>query len=241
MHIKRPRLLLQALKPLFGPTLLLVYAYALGGCVNESHADVKGSWAASASRDQTFSRVLIVGVSPNYDRRCEFEYALASQINGGATQALVSCNAMGKDMQLTRENIERVVASLNADAVLATSLIAIKMGTGETGSMDTRGGGYYKATDYGYGYSYGYAGGFGGYGMPVAVTYAEFQVAPSLDSLGGKIHLVSKFFETKNAELVYTVDIEASSKDIQSTSSALMGISEPIAERLRRDRLIHAD
>ncbi len=215
---------------------LLAGAAILGGCAN---VKVKGTWQGSAPHDQTFSRVLIVGVSPNYDRRCDFENAMASQINGGATLALVSCNAMAGDVPLTRENIERVVASVKADAVLATSLVASKIGVGESGSMDTRGGGYNKATDYGYGYDYGYAGGFGAYGMPVVVTYGEFQTAPSLSSIKGKVHVVSKFFQTKDAELIYTLDTQASSKDVESTSSAMIAVSEPIAERLRRDHLIH--
>jgi hypothetical protein len=227
-----PRLVLTRF-PLVVPLLLLAAA-ALAGCQSVS---VKSSWQGSASHDQRFSKILIVGVSPNYDQRCAFEWGLASQIKGGGTQALVSCNAMPQDVPLTRENIERVVASLQADAVLATKLIAAKVGSGESGSMDTRGGGYYKATDYGFGYDYGYAGGFGGYGMPV--VYAEFQTAPSLSSLTGSVHLSSNLYETKNASLVYRMDTEASSKNLESTSDAILTVAAPIADRLRRDNLIH--
>jgi hypothetical protein len=220
--------------PLVGPLWLLFGAAALGGC---SSVSVKSTWQGSASHDQSFSKVLIVGVSPNYDTRCAFEWALASQIKSGSTQALVSCNAMPQDVPLTRENIERAVASLQADAVLATKLVAAKVGAGESGSMDTRGAGYYKPTDYGYGYDYGYAGGFGGYGMPV--VYGEFQTAPSLSTLHGEVHVSSNFYETKNATLIYRMDTQASSKNLESTPDAMLTVTAPIADRLRRDNLIH--
>ena len=58
---------------------------------------------------------------------------------------------------LTRENIERVVASVHADAVLATRLVSLNSGQQVGGSNDTRGDALYKSTDFGY----------GAYGMPV--------------------------------------------------------------------------
>jgi hypothetical protein len=219
---------------LVGPLLLLFAAAALGGCAGVT---VNSSWQGSASHDQSFSKVLIVGVTPNYDTRCAFEWALASQIRGGTTQALVSCDSMPKDVPLTRENIERVVASVQADAVLATRLVAAKVGLGQSGSMDTRGAGYYKPTDYGFGYDYGYAGGFGGYGMPV--VYGEFQEAPALSSIHGEVHVSSNLYETKNATLIYQMDTKGSSKNLDSTADAMLTVSAPIADRLRRDDLIH--
>lgn len=210
--------------------LLLLAATALAGCV----ASVKstGAWQGSAPH-QSFSKVLVVGVTPNYTQRCAFEWALASRINSSSTQALVSCDSMTSDVPLTRENIERVVASTKADAVLATALVEMKMGSQEGGGgRDTRGAGYYKATDYGYVTT---ADGYGVYGMPV--VYADFQTAPTLTTLNGAVHLRSKLYETHGATLVYTVETEGSSKDIESSSSSISSLAAPIAERLRQDRL----
>jgi predicted membrane-bound mannosyltransferase len=209
--------------------LLFLAAIALAGCV----ATVKstGAWQGTAPH-QTFSKVLVVGVTPNYTQRCAFEWALASRINTSSTQALVSCDSMTSDVPLTRENIERVVASTKADAVLATALVEMKLGSQEGGGRDTRGGAYYKATDYGY---VTYADGYGVYGMPV--VYADFQTAPTITTLNGEVHLRSKLYETHGATLVYTVETEGSSKDIESSSSSISSLAAPIAERLRNDRL----
>src|SRR5262245_7842106 len=85
-------------------------------------ASVSGEWADNASRKQTFSRILVVGISPNVDQRCPFERALAAKLKGPETMAFVSCDVMPPKTPLTRENIEAAVAAKNADAVLATSL-----------------------------------------------------------------------------------------------------------------------
>jgi hypothetical protein len=52
---------------------------------------------------------------------------------------------------LTRENVERVAASVHADAVLATRLVSMNFGHGEGNSNDTRGDSVYKAPDFVYG------------------------------------------------------------------------------------------
>ena len=92
--------------------------------VSPSYAQVKGGWSEGASRDQSFSLVLVVGLSPDLNQRCAFERSMAGQIRVGGTQAIVSCDAIPKDTPLSRESIEAAVAAKNADAVLATSLVS---------------------------------------------------------------------------------------------------------------------
>jgi len=128
---------------------------------------------------------------------------------------------------LTRKNIERVVASLHADAVLATRLVSASAGERQGGTWDTIGDSQYKAADYG----------FDAYGMPV--TYVDFQTAPPLTTLSSSIHVVTKLYETRNATLLYTVDTETKIQDIDSTQATLMMITAPTADRLRRAGLIH--
>ena len=102
-------------------TLLLVSAASV--CAKSS---VKSAWVDKAARGQTFSRILIVGVSPNVDQRCPFERNLASRIKNEAeaTVAMASCDVVAEKNPLTRESIEAAVAAQNADAVIATSLIS---------------------------------------------------------------------------------------------------------------------
>jgi hypothetical protein len=127
---------------------------------------------------------------------------------------------------LTRENIERVVASVHADAVLATRLVSLNSGQQVGGSNDTRGDALYKSTDFGY----------GAYGMPV--TYVEFQTAPPLTRITSSIHVVTKLYATRDATLLYTLDTETKSQEVDSTEATLITITAPIADRLRRDGLI---
>jgi hypothetical protein len=210
-----------------GLMLLILGATQLVGCANVS---VKSAWQDNVSHDQSFTKILIVGVSPEFNQRCAFEWALASQIRSAVTQAFVSCNSMTSEDQLSRENIERVAASVHADAVLATSLVAMELGAQEGGGRDTRGGASYKATDS------GYASGYGAYGLPV--TYVDFQKSPPIMTMNGEVHVLTKLYATRDASLVYTLNISAKSNDIESTASSIQTIAAPIGDRLRRDKLV---
>ena len=113
--------------------------------------------------------------------------------------------------------------------MLATSLVDKAWGVEEGGSRETRGDAYYKATDMGYATGY-----YGVYGVPV--IYGEFQTAPTLTTMQGAVHVTSKLFETRGATVVYTMDTVA--RDLEARDSGLATLTEPMAERLRRDGLI---
>jgi hypothetical protein len=188
-----------------------------------SHAAVSGSWSDNVSRDQSFSRILIVGISPDRNRRCAFERNLASKIRSADTVAIVSCDAMAPTAPLTRESIEAAVADKNADSVLATSLISKSWDVKEGGTRDTRGDAYYKATD-----AY--------YGVYGSVIAADFQTSAPITSVKGKVHVTSKLYETRGATVVYTIDTKV--RNIESTDEGLAAIATPIGKRLRKDKVI---
>jgi hypothetical protein len=206
-------------------TSLFVLAVSLWlqGCAGVS---VKSAWQDGVPRHQTFSRVLVVGVSANYDLRCAYESAFASQLRGPATTVFSSCDSMSSKEPLTRENLERVIGSVHADAVLATRLVSAESNHGQGSSSDMRGDSRYKAIDVGYGV----------YGMPV--TYAEFQTAPPLTSLTNSIHITTRLYATSTAALLYTLDTKTKAQEIDSTPATLLTITAPTADRLRRDGLI---
>lgn len=202
---------------------VLAGALCLCACAGVS---VKGAWQDGVARNQTFSRVLVVGVSPDYNLRCDFESTFASQLVSPSTTVFSSCDSMTPKDPLTRQNIERVIASVHADAVLATRLVSASAGERQGGTWDTRGDSQYKAIDYGY----------GAYGMPV--TYVEFQTAPPLTTLTSSIHVVTRLYETRDATLLYTLDTITKSQEIDSTEATLLTITGPTADRLRRAGLI---
>jgi hypothetical protein len=207
--------------------LLLVAAAALPGCAQQVR--VNGSWQDDVARDQAYTRVLVVGVSPDYNQRCAFETFLALQIRSESTTVITSCRAMSSKDPLTLENIERVIAEHQVDAVLATSLVASKIGAQEGGSSETRGDSYYKAVGIDY-----WSGYYGAYGMPV--VYGEFQTAPPITTVTGEVEILTKVFETRGATLVYELNTKA--RDLESRESGLAIITGPIAERLRKDGLV---
>jgi hypothetical protein len=208
-------------RPSFLSALLILSA----GCFSAapSRASVTGEWVGDASRDQSFSRVLIVGISPDIDQRCRFERALASKIKSANTVAIVSCDAMPLKAPLTRETVEAAVADKNADAVLATSLISKEWNVEEGGTHETRGDALYKATDAYYGV----------YGTVVA---ADFQASAPITTLRGEAHVTTKLYETRGATVVYTVDTKV--RNIESRAEGLAEITAPIAKKLRKDGLI---
>jgi hypothetical protein len=203
---------------------LLTLTVCLGGC---SGVSVKGTWQDGAPRNQTYARLLVIGVSPDRDLRCAFESTFASQLKSTSTTVITSCSQMDAKEPLTRENVERAAAAVQADAVLATRLVSMQTGHGEGTSSDMRGDSVYKATDFAY----------GAYGMPV--TYVDFQTAPPLESMTSSLHVVTKLYETHGATLIYTVDTVTKSQEIDSTDATLVTITAPTADRLRRAGLIH--
>ena len=202
---------------------LLTLTVWLCGC---SGVSVKGSWQDGAPRNQTYARLLVIGVSPDRDLRCAFESTFASQLTSASTTVISSCDQMNAKEPLTRENVERVAASVHADAVLATRLVSINTRQWEGNSTDMRGNSVYKPTDFGY----------DAYGMPV--TYVDFQTAPPLESFKRSLHVVTKLYETHGATLIYTVDTVTKSQEIDSTEATLLTITAPTADRLRRAGLI---
>ncbi len=212
------------IRPLsLGSAALLTAAVWLLGCAGVS---VNGTWQDGVSHSQTFSRVLVVGVTPNRNLRCAFESTFVSQLQSASTTAISSCDQLNSKEPLTRENIERVVASVHADAVLATRLVSMSTGEREGRSNDTRGNSLYKATDFGY----------GAYGMPV--TEVEFQTAPPLSAITSSIHVVTRLYDTRSAALIYTLDTTTKAQEIDSTEATLMTLAIPTAQRLRRASLI---
>jgi hypothetical protein len=208
--------------------LVLLGAACLAGCVTDN-VDVSSAYQDKAPRNQTFTRVLVVGVTPDVNQRCGFEFFLASQIKSESTVGIRSCDAVEKKEPLTVESIEQAVAKYQADAVVATSLVATAYDTKEGGSMDTRGGAYYKATDSGFATGY-----YGVYGVPV--IYGEFQTAAALSTVEGEAHVFTKLFETKGKTLVYTLDTVA--KDLETRDAGLHDVAAAIADRLRKEKLI---
>jgi hypothetical protein len=138
---------------------------------------------------------------------------------------------MDKDARepLTRESIEAAVAARQADAVIATVLVAQDMQAVQGGGRDTRGTAGYKATDAGW-----WDGYYGTYGVPV--VYGEFKSTSEITTLQADVTVASRVFDTREARAVYALETRA--RQLESRAEGLSSLTGPIAEQLRRDRLI---
>ena len=194
----------------------------LAGCTQSIRAT--GAWAEGATRPQTFRKLLIVGVSPDYNQRCNFEWVLATKLRSATVEAITSCSLMKSDVQLSRESIEPVIKSSGADGVVATRLVTSGGSLKEGGTVDTRGSALYKATDSGYGY----------YGMPV--VYGDFSASRPIIELESTFDVVTQVYETRGASPVYSLKTTGKSRD--AINIIREDISSAIAERLRQDGLI---
>jgi len=203
-----------------------------------ARTSVESAWQDDAPRDKTFTRVLVVGLSPNYNIRCEYEWFMVSQIRSDATEAVASCDHMRSTEKQTVEGVAAIVKKEKVDSVLTTQLVAAKQGAEVGGSSDTRGAEMYKAVGTGYatGYygRYGYYGGLGGFGIPV--VYVEFESLPPITTVEGKVSVISMLFDTSDNKLIYEIKVTA--RNLNSTDQALASIADPTGKRLRKHKLI---
>lgn len=200
--------------------LLCLIAVSLAGCAQQVRID--SAWQEHASRELSFKKMLVVGVSPDVNQRCAFGQFIAAEIRSESVAAVPSCDAMSISEPLTLEIIERAIAAHQVYSVLATRLVGMELGAKEGGTSDTRGGAYYKATDVGYAPGY-----HGVHGVPE--FYAEFQTAPSIMAVNGEIELATKPYETRGATLVHELNTKA--RNLESRAAGLVEITAPIAKR----------
>lgn len=207
--------------------ILLIATGLLSACTRP--VAVESTWLEGVPRDQTFRNALVVGVTPNFNVRCRFERAMAASLRNANVKATASCSVMDMKDPLTKVGVTPVVASLGADAVLATRLVDHKAKLVEGNTNETRAKSYYKPV--GYGRNDGY---YGYYGLPV--TYVDFVAEEATFSLQSTVVIATNLYETRNAALVYTLETTAAKQT--SEGEVIDVITTAIADRLRRDGLV---
>lgn len=206
----------------------LVAAAAAMAAACTRGTEVESAWTEGVEKNMEFSKVLVVGVTPDYNTRCRFERMMMDSLNGAEVRAVTSCSGMGSKDPLTRDAIVSMVASVGADAVLSTRLVDGKAKMVEGGSSETRTSSSYKAVGYGYDNYYG------AFGVPV--TYVDFQPGQTTFTLTRTIVVSSNLYEAKGAALVYTLDTTVKNKESQG--DVIDAVSEAIADQLHRDGLV---
>ena len=205
--------------------LLILSAAWLSGCAGSS-SSVKSAWQVPAPHP-VFARILIVGISTDFNQRCAYEFSMASWFSGTSSQPVVSCNSMTPSDQLTRANIERVVLAQHVDAVLTSAIVTFQVSEQAGYKIP-----YYQVTGVGYA-----TGPLGEYGVPVA--FVQLASVKTLPTVTGDVHILTKLFDTRDATLVYTLDTQTKTNDLQSTGTGVDTITALISAPLLRDGVIH--
>jgi hypothetical protein len=218
-----PRLSACALRLVLAAVLM-----ALAACTRP--ATVESAWPGGARQARTFSKILVVGVSPDYTTRCRFERMMMDSLNTNGVQSMTSCSRMASKDPLTREAVVEIVRDLGADAVLSTRLVDGKVKTVEGGSDEARGEAYYKPVGYGYMDDPFY----GSYGLPI--TYVDFVAEAPTMTMRRTVVVSSNLYETQGATVVYTLD--TATYDKKSQGEVIDSVTDAIAKRLRRDGLL---
>lgn len=208
----------------------------LTGCARP--LQVESTWVDSKARQQTFQNVLIVGLTADYNRRCNFEQMMAGFMRTAETTVVTSCSLMDSTDPLTTDGILPVIQKAGSDSVLVTELVGRSDNIVQGGTSDARGEAYYKPVGYGYGYAYPYAYPYaGGFGMPV--TYVELDVEQSAFELETTAIIGSNLFIVADKSVVYSMQVTVNNQ--RTRADALDLITQGIADRMRKDGLIADD
>jgi hypothetical protein len=211
--------------PLRAWTMPLICGALLAGCAGGN--SVSGGSHGSSSA-HAYDRVLIVGLSSDYNQRCAFEFSLMSQLNANTPIAGASCDFLKPEDPLTRANILKVVASTKADAVVTTRALDSQFKAMQGGTMDDKGGVAYKPDDI---YESSFDDGHG-----VVVGIGEVVQYPPITVVAGTVHLLTRVYDTASKSQIDNFQTKVG--NIRSETDFLLDVTPPIADQLRRDGII---
>jgi hypothetical protein len=212
--------------------LAALLALAVASCTRPVSMD--GQWTEGAARDRTFRHVLVVGLTKDFETRCRFERSMAEALRSDQVDATASCTLMSSKTELTRDNVVPVVAQVGADGVLTAQLVSKKVDYVEGGSNETRGRGYYKATDIGYGYAPSY---YGAYGLPVTVVELNFVTDDPLATFQRTVTVASAVYDASGGgKMVYSMETTVRKKE--SRVEVLLAVTDAVAARMQKEGLV---
>jgi hypothetical protein len=185
--------------------------------------------ATRADSGGPYARVLIVGVNPDEDTRCQFEEFLADQIASDATVPIQSCDVITPLNPLTEAGIEQAVAAQQIDAVLSTILVSASAAVVEGGDRDTRGGDYFKAEGAGFAPDF-----WGVYAVPV--VYGQYEYLAPVYTAQGEVEVETRVYDARTKALVRTVKTKA--KHLETPDQAAAAITDTLGKQLRREGVV---
>ena len=191
-------------------------AVALAGCSRPT--TVASTWHTQATVGP-YSRLLVIGVTEDINRRRLFEDTLVDALQRSGNQAFASGREMEVGEPVNRDTVAAVVRRLDADAVLVTRIVAREVKADEVAGrsgVKTR-----RKDEYAYDF--------------FRYDYEEYQEPGSL-VVTADVGLATDLYETVQGELVYSIETLSYAKE--DVYDVVDDVAPIIARRLRRDGLI---
>jgi len=198
---------------------------------------MESGWLPGARPAQPYSKVLVVAVSEDFDRRRIFESRLASELAAGGTTGIPSTRTMLTTDPLDRESVAALVKATGAQSVLVTRLVYegvdVKQQRGrDVLKMENPSVPSSAATDVEKPYYYNV----------YTYDYSVSQEPPSLE-IRRNITVTTDLFETGEGKRIYTIrsDVRitnAESLDQNTDVAVIDKVATELARQLRRDRAV---
>jgi hypothetical protein len=215
--------------------LTLCLALLAGACASKT--TVSSSWADKSQKGAKFERIVVVAVSDNADRRLSFEDAVVYDLRSETTRAWSSTRHMESTAEINEANLRALVADLEADAIVVTSVTSMDVKAVEKGGRTDV---IENQQDTGVGVGAGVApnSNFNSPQRPVSVYGFNFSetAEPVYVTSEYTTVLTTDVYSAASGENLYTVVSTANKQE--SLTDVIDVLSDVIAARLRSDGVI---
>ena len=195
--------------------LVLLCAAILAGCSKSTKVSSVRHEAKPAAAP--FSKIVVVGVTPNQNLRVSWERVMAETLDDAGNTVWTSFRELDYEIP-TRENITEVVRATGADAVLVSRLIRQEVSAED---VDERTGAKKRRKNQ--------------YVFDIfRYDYEEF-TEPSYTLVASDVELATDLYETTEGRLIYSIDSTTFQK--QTAWDVLDEATIAIAKKLRSDRM----
>lgn len=134
-----------------GAALAAALLCGAGGCA--SGPQIVNDWRDPQFKGPAFRKVAVVGITDRETNRRIFESAFVAKLQEKGVEAVPSYDVAPADTKMSREEIERLVADANVDAIITTRVVDRSRRTEfSAGAYPSHYRDYYGFYDYSWGY-----------------------------------------------------------------------------------------
>lgn len=167
----------------------------------------------------SFNKILVIGVAGSYNNRARWERAMVSNISAQGSSASAYYSVIGRDQEITRDNVFNAVRANGFDAVLLTRVqsndsdVTVKRGasTAKVSRMDDR---------------------------PIDFFRYDYEVLnnPETINVARTVVLLTELFAANGEKRIWA--IESTVSDKENVTYLIEDVVDMVVGQLRKDRLI---